>query len=134
MDVLASRAPDDRRAIEASLLKALSSANADEDLRTRARAAEKFAQVLLELEQYLCETNLPAAVLECADLRRRSQMTTLLAAKLRCATIIGGAGSKHVHSVWQARELTFRSLIYTVGSKQTCGHCHGHPCGRFPLR
>jgi len=17
---------------------------------------------------------------------------------------------------------------------QTCGHCHGHPCGRFPLR
>ena len=39
LDVVASRAPDDRRAIEASLLKTLTSAAADEDLQRRARGA-----------------------------------------------------------------------------------------------
>jgi HEAT repeat protein len=38
-DVLASRAPDDRRAIEASLLKALAAPWADEDSRRRVRTA-----------------------------------------------------------------------------------------------
>lgn len=39
MDVLASRAPDDRRAIETSLLKALNAAETDEDGRRRSRQA-----------------------------------------------------------------------------------------------
>ncbi|HEX8493739.1 MAG TPA: HEAT repeat domain-containing protein [Pyrinomonadaceae bacterium] len=39
MDVLASRAPDDRRAIETSLLKAMSATETDEDGRRRARQA-----------------------------------------------------------------------------------------------
>ncbi|MBD0327413.1 MAG: HEAT repeat domain-containing protein [Pyrinomonadaceae bacterium] len=39
MDVLASRAPDDRRAMEASLLKAMSAPDSDEDSRRRARQA-----------------------------------------------------------------------------------------------
>lgn len=39
MDVLASRAPDDRRAIETSLLKAMSAPETDEDGRRRARQA-----------------------------------------------------------------------------------------------
>jgi HEAT repeat protein len=39
MDVLASRAPDDRRAMEASLLKAMSAVDADEESRRRARQA-----------------------------------------------------------------------------------------------
>jgi HEAT repeat protein len=39
MDVLASRAPDDRRAMEASLLKAMSAPDADEDCCRRARQA-----------------------------------------------------------------------------------------------
>jgi HEAT repeat protein len=39
MDVMASRAPDDRRAIEASLLKAIESSETNEDGRRRARHA-----------------------------------------------------------------------------------------------
>jgi len=39
MDVMASRAPDDRRAIEASLLKAIESADTSEDVCRRARQA-----------------------------------------------------------------------------------------------
>jgi HEAT repeat protein len=39
MDVLASRAPDDRRAIETSLLKTISSPQADESMHRRAREA-----------------------------------------------------------------------------------------------
>jgi HEAT repeat protein len=39
MDVLASRAPDDRRAMETSLLKVMSALDADEDSRRRARQA-----------------------------------------------------------------------------------------------
>lgn len=39
MDVLASRAPDDRRAIETSLLKAMNAPEADDDGRRRARQA-----------------------------------------------------------------------------------------------
>jgi HEAT repeat protein len=39
MDVVASRAPDDRRAIEASLLKTLTAAAGDEDIQRRARGA-----------------------------------------------------------------------------------------------
>ena len=39
MDVLASRAPDDRRAMEASLLKVISAPDADVDCRRRARQA-----------------------------------------------------------------------------------------------
>lgn len=39
MDVMASRVPDDRRAIEASLVKALTSFDTDEDGRRRARQA-----------------------------------------------------------------------------------------------
>jgi HEAT repeat protein len=39
MDVLASRAPDDRRAMETSLLKAMNALDADEDSRRRARQA-----------------------------------------------------------------------------------------------
>jgi HEAT repeat protein len=45
-DVLASRAPDDRRAIEASLLKALTAPWTDEDSRRRARTAlEEYGYV-----------------------------------------------------------------------------------------
>ncbi len=39
MDVMASRAPDDRRAIEASLLKAIESSDTDDEGRRRARQA-----------------------------------------------------------------------------------------------
>lgn len=78
MDVLASRAPDDRRAIETSLLKALSSPEADDEGRRRARQAlEEYgflarhsAALLLAPETYeriaaartLGEIGLPSAL------------------------------------------------------------------------
>ena len=54
MDVLASRAPDDRRAVENSLVKVLSSPDADADARRRAREA---------LEDYGFVARLSAALL-----------------------------------------------------------------------
>lgn len=78
MDVLASRAPDDRRAIETSLLKALSAPEADDEGRRRARQAlEEYgflarhsAALLLAPETYeriaaartLGEIGLPSAL------------------------------------------------------------------------
>jgi HEAT repeat protein len=61
MDVLASRASDDRRAMEVALIKALNSAQADEDGRRRARQAlEEYGFVArqsatLLLGQDVCE-------------------------------------------------------------------------------
>lgn len=60
IDVLASRAPDDRRAMETSLLKALDSPEIDEDGRRRARealedygyVARQSAALLLALDAY----------------------------------------------------------------------------------
>lgn len=78
MDVLASRAPDDRRAIETSLLKALSAPEADDEGRRRSRQAlEEYgflarhsAALLLAQETYeriaaartLGEIGLPSAL------------------------------------------------------------------------
>ena len=46
MDVLASRAPDDRRAMETSLIKAMNAPESDEDCRRRARQAlEEYGYV-----------------------------------------------------------------------------------------
>jgi HEAT repeat protein len=60
MDVLASRAPDDRRAIEASLLKVLTMSDSDDDERRRARealeeygfVAQQSAMALLASDPY----------------------------------------------------------------------------------
>jgi HEAT repeat protein len=69
MDVVASRAPDDRRAIEASLLKTLVAADADEDLRCRARAA---------LEEYGFVARQSAALLQAADPYERTSAARML--------------------------------------------------------
>jgi HEAT repeat protein len=69
MDVVASRAADDRRAIEASLLKTLVSADADEELRRRARAA---------LEEYGFVARQSAALLLAADPYERTSAARML--------------------------------------------------------
>jgi HEAT repeat protein len=58
MDVLASRAPDDRRAMETSLIKAINAPEADEDSRRRARQA---------LEEYGFVARLSATLLLAHD-------------------------------------------------------------------
>lgn len=63
MDVMASRAPDDRRAIEASLLKAIDSSDTSEDGRRRARQA---------LEEYGFVARQSAAMLMGRDAWERS--------------------------------------------------------------
>ena len=58
LDVLSSRAPDDRRAIETSLLKALSSPETDEDGRRRAREAlEEYGFVARQCASLLLAHN-----------------------------------------------------------------------------
>jgi HEAT repeat protein len=58
MDVLASRAPDDRRAIETSLLKALSAPEAGDDGRRRARQAlEEYGFVARQCASLLLSHN-----------------------------------------------------------------------------
>jgi HEAT repeat protein len=58
MDVLASRAPDDRRAIETSLLKALSAPETSEDGRRRARQAlEEYGFVARQCASLLLSHN-----------------------------------------------------------------------------
>lgn len=58
MDVLASRAPDDRRAIETSLLKALSAPETDQDGRRRARTAlEEYGFVARQCASLLLSHN-----------------------------------------------------------------------------
>jgi HEAT repeat protein len=69
MDVVASRAPDDRRAIEASLLKTLVSADADDELRRRARSA---------LEEYGFVARQSAALLMAADPYERTSAARML--------------------------------------------------------
>jgi HEAT repeat protein len=69
MDVVASRAPDDRRAIEASLLKTLVSADADDELRRRARTA---------LEEYGFVARQSAALLMAADPYERTSAARML--------------------------------------------------------
>lgn len=77
MDVLASRAPDDRRAIEASLLKVLQSTEADEDGQRRARRA---------LEEYGFVARLSAALLLAPDAYERVSAARLLGEiKASCA-------------------------------------------------
>jgi HEAT repeat protein len=69
MDVVASRAPDDRRAIEASLLKTITSPAADEDLRRRARGA---------LEEYGFVARQSAALLMASDPYERTSAARML--------------------------------------------------------
>jgi HEAT repeat protein len=58
LDVLSSRAPDDRRALETSLLKALNSPEADEDGRRRARVAlEEYGFVARQCASLLLANN-----------------------------------------------------------------------------
>jgi len=58
MDVLSSRAPDDRRAIETSLLKALTAPETDEDGRRRAREAlEEYGFVARQCASLLLAHN-----------------------------------------------------------------------------
>ena len=58
LDVLSSRAPDDRRAIETSLLKALNSPEVDEDGRRRAREAlEEYGFVARQCASLLLAHN-----------------------------------------------------------------------------
>jgi HEAT repeat protein len=68
MDVVASRAPDDRRAIEASLLKTLSSGG-DEDLQRRARVA---------LEEYGFVARQSATLLMSSDPYERTSAARML--------------------------------------------------------
>ena len=68
-DVVASRAPDDRRAIEASLLKTMMSTHANEDLRRRARRA---------LEEYGFVARQSAALLTAADPYERTSAARML--------------------------------------------------------
>ena len=69
MDVLASRAPDDRRAIEASLLKVLAISDADNDERRRASEA---------LEEYGFVARQSALVLLAPDPYERTSAAKLL--------------------------------------------------------
>ncbi|HYE66167.1 MAG TPA: HEAT repeat domain-containing protein [Pyrinomonadaceae bacterium] len=69
MDVLASRAPDDRRAIETYLLKAISSPDSGEDERRRARQA---------LEEYGFVARQCAALLMAQDAYERSSAARTL--------------------------------------------------------
>jgi HEAT repeat protein len=69
MDVVASRAPDDRRAIEASLLKSINSAVGDEDMQSRARVA---------LEEYGFVARQSAALLSAADPYERTSAARML--------------------------------------------------------
>lgn len=69
MDVVASRAPDDRRAIEASLLKTLTAAAGDEDLQRRARGA---------LEEYGFVARQSAALLLASDPYERTSAARML--------------------------------------------------------
>jgi HEAT repeat protein len=58
LDVLSSRAPDDRRALETSLLKALNSPEADDDGRRRARVAlEEYGFVARQCASLLLANN-----------------------------------------------------------------------------
>lgn len=58
MDVLASRATDDRRAVETSLLKAMNAQEMDEDARRRARVAlEEYGFVARQCAALLLATN-----------------------------------------------------------------------------
>lgn len=69
IDVIGSRAPDDRRAIEASLLKMLSSGAADEELQRRARGA---------LEEYGFVARQSAALLTASDPYERTSAARML--------------------------------------------------------
>lgn len=69
MDVLASRAPDDRRAIETSLLKAMKAPETDEDGRRRARQA---------LEEYGFLARHSAALLLAQDAYERASAARTL--------------------------------------------------------
>jgi HEAT repeat protein len=69
LDVVASRAPDDRRAIEASLLKTLNSAGGDEERQRRARVA---------LEEYGFVARQSAALLMSADPYERTSAARML--------------------------------------------------------
>jgi len=69
IDVVGSRAPDDRRAIEASLLKTLASADGDEDLQRRARGA---------LEEYGFVARQSAALLTASDPYERTSAARML--------------------------------------------------------
>ncbi len=69
MDVLASRAADDRRAIEASLIKAMSAPGLDEDTRRRARVA---------LEDYGFVARQSAALLMAPDAFARASAARML--------------------------------------------------------
>lgn len=69
IDVVGSRAPDDRRAIEASLLKTLASADGDEDLQRRARSA---------LEEYGFVARQSAALLAASDPYERTSAARML--------------------------------------------------------
>lgn len=68
-DVVASRAPDDRRAIEASLLKTMMSAGVNDELRRRARGA---------LEEYGFVARQSAALLTAADPYERTSAARML--------------------------------------------------------
>lgn len=69
MDVVASRASDDRRAIEASLLKSINGSVGDEDMQRRARAA---------LEEYGFVARQSAALLSAPDPYERTSAARML--------------------------------------------------------
>lgn len=69
MDVVASRAPDDRRAIEASLLKSINAAAGDEEAQRRARGA---------LEEYGFVARQSAALLSAPDAYDRTSAARML--------------------------------------------------------
>lgn len=78
IDVLASRAPDDRRAIETSLIKILQMVDADEDEKRRARAA---------LEEYGFVARQSAALLLATDVYDRVSAARMLG-QLKSATTL----------------------------------------------
>ncbi|HYO90735.1 MAG TPA: HEAT repeat domain-containing protein, partial [Pyrinomonadaceae bacterium] len=92
MDVLASRAPDDRRAIETSLLKAMSAAETDEDGRRRARQAlEEYGflarhSAALLLAQDACERAAAARTL--GEIGQPAALPFLLEALYDSETIV----------------------------------------------
>lgn len=69
IEVLASRAPDDRRAVETSLIKALHAPEADDDVRRRARAS---------LEEYGFVARLSAALLLAQEAYERASAARTL--------------------------------------------------------
>lgn len=102
IDVLASRAPDDRRAMETSLLKSLDSAEVDEDGRRRAREA---------LEEYGFVARQSAALLLALDAYERASAARVLG-ELRSPTALPFL----LEALYDSEQIVRTQAVTSIGS------------------